>query len=319
MEVFEMLTETEKEASEKQSRAVETQNVGETIEPVDSWRARPQTLERGIAMEIEEKKASIYGRNKKSLVYLAFSGAAFLAGLAGVLYANVFTVAPVKTPGGGFVWSPDRLYQGLGSSAIVLSLGFAAVLLAWRAWHNASARSDIEVLTARQGVLARFPMQASENTGTAYFDQLVTINVDNLGAYYAQVKAQTYNSFMVSLIVGVIGFLFILGGLLVGMLGTTSSETLPYLSVASGVMTEFIGAVFFYLYSKTVRQMKEYHDSLLAVQNVLLSFKLVGEIKNDDTKASMMGQMLEYLMRKDRLLRSRPVIADSDSLKTKKE
>jgi Cyanobacterial TRADD-N associated 2-Transmembrane domain len=46
-----------------------------------------------------------------------------------------------------------------------------------------------------------------------------------------------------------------------------------YISTGAGVVTEFIAAVFFYLYNRTVRQMKEYHDSLLSVQNILCPSK----------------------------------------------
>jgi len=73
--------------------------------------------------------------------------------------------------------------------------------------------------------------------------------------------------------------------------------TVAELSGLSGIATEFISAVFFYLYNKTVIQMKEYHDSLLAVQNVLLSFKLVGDTTDPAQKAKMIEEMLRYLVR----------------------
>lgn len=42
--------------------------------------------------------------------------------------------------------------------------------------------------------------------------------------------------------------------------------------------------------------MKEYHDSLLSVQNVLLSFKLVGDMDSTQNKYKMISQMLTYLL-----------------------
>ena len=44
--------------------------------------------------------------------------------------------------------------------------------------------------------------------------------------------------------------------------------------------------------------MKEYHDSLLSVQNILLSFKLVEDTKDENEKAKMVGQMISYLVSK---------------------
>ena len=42
--------------------------------------------------------------------------------------------------------------------------------------------------------------------------------------------------------------------------------------------------------------MKEYHDSLLAVQNILLSFKLIEESDSVLEKPKMISLMLEYLV-----------------------
>ena len=46
----------------------------------------------------------------------------------------------------------------------------------------------------------------------------------------------------------------------------------------------------------TVRQLKEYHDSLLAVQKVLLSFKLVADTGDPAAKRERTSQMCEYLL-----------------------
>jgi hypothetical protein len=95
---------------------------------------------------------------------------------------------------------------------------------------------------------------------------------------------------------GTVGFGLIVVGLVVGFTGTANAKTITYVASGSGVITEFIAGVFFYIYNRTIRQMKEYHDSLLAVQNILLSFKIVGDIKNEDEKAKMVSSMLAYLV-----------------------
>jgi small-conductance mechanosensitive channel len=132
----------------------------------------------------------------------------------------------------------------------------------------------------------------------SYFDSLVEINVTNLAEYYVLVKAHTNNSFRASMIAGVIGFGFILSGLGIGLFGGANTQTLAYVSAASGVAVEFISGIFFYLYNKTVRQLKEYHDSLISVQNILLSFKIVEDTKDDTQKAHMVNQMLAYIIGK---------------------
>lgn len=165
-------------------------------------------------------------------------------------------------------------------SAVVLGAG----LLTWTA-----SRQEKSQALALQVKL--------DDESSEYFQRLVNINVENLSAYYFTVKSHANKSFLASLFVGIAGFVMIGFGISKTLSGSNNSIALATLSGLSGVITEFISAVFFYLYNRTVIQMKEYHDSLLAVQNVLLSFKLVGDTSNETQKAKMMGEMLRYLVR----------------------
>ena len=129
-----------------------------------------------------------------------------------------------------------------------------------------------------------------------YFDALVRINVENLAGYYSLVKVQTNNSFLAALAMGAAGFVLLAVGLVVGFNASTQSNPMPYISSGAGAMSEFIAAVFFYLYNRTVQQMKGYHDSLLEVQNVLLALKLVNDTQQPNDRIKMIGQMLAYLL-----------------------
>lgn len=120
--------------------------------------------------------------------------------------------------------------------------------------------------------------------------------MENLAAYYELVKIQTDKSFRASLSVAYFGAGLIVIGLALGFFRTDAADKVTYISTGAGVLTEFISGVFFWLYSKTVRQLREYHDSLISVQNVLLSFKLVSDTKDPKDKAEMVSKMCEYLM-----------------------
>jgi hypothetical protein len=73
-------------------------------------------------------------------------------------------------------------------------------------------------------------------------------------------------------------------------------ETLALVSAAAGVLIEFIASIFFWLYSRTIRQLKDYHDSLLRVQNLVLAFRIVETTENADIRAEMSFEMLRYLV-----------------------
>jgi hypothetical protein len=120
--------------------------------------------------------------------------------------------------------------------------------------------------------------------------------VENLAAYYELVKIQTDKSFRASLGIAYFGGSLIVVGLALGFFRTDATDKVTYIATGAGVLTEFISGVFFWLYSKTVRQLREYHDSLISVQNVLLSFKLVSDTKDPKDKAEMVSKMCSYLM-----------------------
>ena len=135
----------------------------------------------------------------------------------------------------------------------------------------------------------------TSSTGGEYFGSLVRINVDNLSDYYTQVRVHTNNSFWASISAGAVGFLSIVSGVVVG-LATEDSLPLALVTTASGVIIEFISGTFFYLYNKTVRQLKDYHDSLLDVQNILLSFRIV-EQAGDDQRGALFEKILDFLLK----------------------
>ena len=184
----------------------------------------------------------------------------------------------------------------------VVLLAYGAIFLfGWWAYVSsriASLRAERDGLAARKRILSRL-MPSSPDPSQAepsYFDRLVGINVENLAAYYTLVKVHTDKSFVVATAAGVVGFALVATGLAFGYLAADSSPHMAYVSSGAGVLTEFIAGVFFYLYNRTVRQLKEYHDSLLAVQNILLSFKLVGDLQASDEKTRMVSRMLAYLV-----------------------
>lgn len=168
------------------------------------------------------------------------------------------------------------------------------LLLAAFGTDTAKSKSEVEKIEAIKRIYLGFP-KPTENK-PEYFDSLVKINVENLAAYYSLVKTHTSQSFKVSLLISIVGFALIAAGLIIGF--KYDDKIIGYISTGSGIVTEFISGILFYLYNKTVRQLKEYHDSLINVQNILLSFKLIESTTDEKAKAEMVSKMLEYLVQK---------------------
>jgi len=143
-------------------------------------------------------------------------------------------------------------------------------------------------------------------TPVSVFEDLVKTAVtrtgDNLAIYYKTVLEHTQKSFGASLLVAIAGFVLILFGMASAMFWPQLGTSVAVLSGAAGVATEFISAIFFYLYNSTVRQMKEYHQSLLDVQNILLALKVVADTTEPDRKEKMLESLLQYLVGPRRIL-----------------
>jgi uncharacterized membrane protein len=155
------------------------------------------------------------------------------------------------------------------------------------------AKAELESTQAIKNVMLKLP--DSNNPTTEYFDSLVKINVENLSAYYTLVKTHTQQSFKVSLMAGIVGFILIGVGLVIGF-QYENFKSIGIISTGAGIFVEFISGVLFYLYNKTVRQLKDYHDSLINVQNILLSFKLIESTRDEKSKTEMIGKMINRLV-----------------------
>ena len=195
-----------------------------------------------IAEKIVETQGKIAkylnDRKQYSIICLVFS----VVDVIIILYGKVF------------------LNQGLligsvvGISLIALLIGIAALGVQG---NILTLRGDVDVLNMRLRILNI--LSGNVENLPSYFDRLVQINVENLASYYSIVKGHTDKSFFASIVAGAIGFLLVIVGLAIGFVNLDHTPTITYIATASGVITEFIAGVFFYLYNRTVRQMKGYH------------------------------------------------------------
>lgn len=233
----------------------------------------------GIITEIEDIQKRV---SSDTLVINFFFWAMIIVGGVSLAF-GIFTV--------GFSSS-----IGYGIAILVFVLGMIIMLMGYVT--RSSRKSDIAALERRRQNILRLTGAASTNEKPSYFDELVRINVDNLSAYYSLVKKQTDKSFFISLGAGIVGFGLIIAGMILGFANGADTRNLDYIAIASGVITEVIASVFFYLYNKTVIQLKEYHDSLLIVQNILLAFKLMEDIEKEEIKTEMLSLVLSGLVGK---------------------
>jgi hypothetical protein len=124
-----------------------------------------------------------------------------------------------------------------------------------------------------------------------FFGRLVGINFRYIEQYYLQTGEQADKSFRLSALVATVGFMTLLAGVFLMYRGAVEAA---YVTAAAGVFTEFIGAVFFYLYNRTILKMGEYHKKLVLTQNLSLALK-ISESLGEPQKTQALMQLMDRL------------------------
>lgn len=135
------------------------------------------------------------------------------------------------------------------------------------------------------------------------FENSVKMSYKYLDQYYSQTKKQAEKGFYITVAISIFGALLIGVGVTVMFIGKTEPS---YVTCASGVITEFISAVFFYLYNKTITSMKNYHNKLVLSHNISIALKVSDSLPNNEkikTKNMIITELLKdinsYLVEND--------------------
>ncbi|WP_202983874.1 TRADD-N-associated membrane domain-containing protein [Paenibacillus sp. EKM212P] len=177
------------------------------------------------------------------------------------------------------------------------SLSVFAGLMFAASFASAKQNNFDAEIKALEKQLERKDQKWGSPKAARYFDDLVAINLRNLEDYYDLVKNSNRKSFNASLVMSIFGVLLISSGLIVSYVFSDLSN-ISYVVTGAGVLVEVISGLMFYLYNRTVLQLKGYHDSLLDVQNILLCFKLVEDTNEEAIRVEVMKQMIEFLVRR---------------------
>ena len=125
------------------------------------------------------------------------------------------------------------------------------------------------------------------------FENSIKMSYKYLDQYYLQTREQAQKGFFVTACVSIFGAV-LLG---IGIVAMFFEKTEPsYVTCASGVITEFIAAIFFYLYNKTIVSMSKYHNKLVLSQNISIALKVADTLPSDD-KTKSKNKIIEELLK----------------------
>lgn len=125
------------------------------------------------------------------------------------------------------------------------------------------------------------------------FENSLKLSYKYLDQYYYQTREQAQKGFVVTVCVAVFGAILIFSGIIAMFIGKIEPS---YITCASGIITEFIAAIFFYLYNKTISSMSKYHNKLVFSQNISIALKVADSLPEEEqskTKNIIVSELLK--------------------------
>lgn len=129
-------------------------------------------------------------------------------------------------------------------------------------------------------------------------DDVLTLMIKNVGElreYYVINKQQARNSFSAALFISILGFILFATGIIITYFFKTENA-IQYTTIG-GAVVEIIAGLFFWLYSKAIKQINIFHTSLQSTEKFLTAIQLVDKIsfdKRDETYINIIEKILSY-------------------------
>ena len=159
------------------------------------------------------------------------------------------------------------------------------------------------LMEMKESRLHRYVLEFEAESKEDIFENSIKMSYKYLDQYYLQTREQAQRGFFVTVCVAIFGAILI--GVGIGAMFLEKTEP-SYVTCASGVITEFIAAIFFYLYNKTISSMSNYHNKLVLSQNISIALKVADTLPSDDkvkAKNTIIKELLKdinsYLIQND--------------------
>lgn len=126
--------------------------------------------------------------------------------------------------------------------------------------------------------------------------RLMIKNVAELREYYVINKQQARNSFSAALFISILGFFLFASGIILSYTSTANANVIPYTTIG-GAVVEIIAGLFFWLYSKAIKQINIFHTSLQSTEKFLTAIQLVDKVsedKRDDTYKEIITKIISF-------------------------
>lgn len=134
-----------------------------------------------------------------------------------------------------------------------------------------------------------------ESESTHDIFNTIQLSLNQLNEYYTINKGQAKSSFGFSIFAIVIGLLTILVGIWLYYFKIREIQV-TYLTSISGVILEFIGGAYFFMYKKSLGQVNFFFGQLIKIQDTMLAINLAKNNSDNDKKSALEEKIIVSLL-----------------------
>lgn len=135
----------------------------------------------------------------------------------------------------------------------------------------------------------------------------IQLNLNQLNEYYVINKSQARTSFGFSVFAIVAGLITIIGGVWIFYFQESPNFQLTAITSVAGILAEFIGAAYFYVYRKSLEQLNFFFMQLVRMQDTMLSVSLCEQIAPEERQMQLRGEIILTLLERN------PVVSQSSN------
>lgn len=108
-------------------------------------------------------------------------------------------------------------------------------------------------------------------------------------------KKFKYITYFLAILISILGTILLFSGII---LSFYSSDQLNWITVSSGIIVELISVIYFWLITKTTKEVKKDNERLMREVDFLLANELIDKIQDDKIKDETYVKMIESLITK---------------------
>lgn len=118
---------------------------------------------------------------------------------------------------------------------------------------------------------------------------------DQLRQYYRVNQQHLQLSFWSSLVALLVGLIALMSGVYLVLNGNPSITS--HLTTIAGIFTQFIGAGFFYLYSKNLKQLNVFYEKIIKHQDTMFAVSLINHTPENERASAILAVIGALLSR----------------------